>query len=310
MLSEAKSRPEQSGASGKQEAFINYLIEQEKQSPRSVAEHIKNLQRFNKWAKEQHYTNIDELTYIEILNYIQNDKARGLKPQSINQQLNSIKKYYEYLKHIGLLDKNPTKKIILKGIVKTITQNILSYTELEQLYNDYLKLTPEIKNNPLTPYVKQKNNVLLGLMIWQGAISGELKKITLEHVNLNEGCIYIPKTRRGAGRELKLYPNQILQIYQYIQEARTKLKTKHNELVPGYLSDQCGTIIQQLQGINQKVNSLSQLRASIIIHWIKVYGKRKAQYMAGHKYISSTERFELQEIDSLTDTLLKHHPFS
>jgi site-specific recombinase XerD len=293
----------------KQEAFISYLAEQEKLSPRSIEEHIKNLQRFYKWATQQHYQNIDHLTYSEILNYVQTDRERGIQPQTINQRLNTIKKYYEYLKHIGLLEKNPTKKIILKGIVKTITQNILSYTELEQLYSDYLKLKPEIKNNPLTPYVKQKNNVLAGLMIWQGAISGELKKITLEHLNLEEGCIYIPKTRRGAGRELKLYPGQILQMYQYIHEARIKLKTKHNELIPGYVSDQCGTIIRQLQGLNQKVNSLSQLRASMIIHWIKVYGKRKAQYMAGHKYIGSTERFELQEMDSLTDTLLKHHPF-
>jgi integrase/recombinase XerD len=31
--------------------------------------------------------------------------------------------------------------------------------------------------------------------------------------------------------------------------------------------------------------------------------------MAGHKYISSTEKYEQQEIDSLKDVLSKHHPF-
>jgi integrase/recombinase XerD len=154
-------------------------------------------------------------------------------------------------------------------------------------------------------------------MLWQGAVSSEIQKLTLEHINLNQGTIYIPKSKRGAGRELKLFPNQILEFYKYINETKQQLSVPSSPLggargglFNGWLSPQCGAIIKQLQGINPKINNASQLRASIIIHWIKVHGKRQAQYMAGHKYISSTERFELQEIDSLTDTLTKHHPFS
>ena len=92
---------------------------------------------------------------------------------------------------------------------------------------------------------------------------------------------------------------------------RTIENNKHNllEIIPGNVNNHIYYILEELKGINQKINNASQLRASMIIHWIKVHGKRQAQYMAGHKYISSTEKFELQEIDSLTDTLLKHHPF-
>lgn len=294
----------------KQQAFTDHLLQEEKQSPKSIEEHIKNMGYFTRWAQSQGMADIERISYTDLLNYVQYEKERGLKVQSVKLRLNSISKYYEYLKHIGLLEKNPTKKIRLKGELKTITQNVLAYSELEQLYSSYIKLKPEVKNNPTTPYVKQKYNVLAGLMIWQGAISSEIAKITLEHVNLEEGSIYIPKRSRSASRELKLLPSQALQIYQYIQEARPKLKTAGNELINGYVSDQCGTVIQQLAGINQKVRNASQLRASIIIHWIKVYGKRKAQYMAGHKHIHSTEHFELQELDSLTDTLMKHHPFN
>lgn len=305
----------------KEQAFKTYLQEIDRQGERTIKGHLQNMNYFIQWAKSQHYQDIERLTYFEILNYVQEQKQRGLKVQTIKLQLNSISKYYEYLKHIAILDKNPTKKIRLKGELKSITQNVLSYPELEQLYNDYLKITPEIKKNPLTPYVKQKNNILLGLMLWQGAVSGEINKMTLEHVNLEEGTIYIPKKGRGAGRELKLLPKQVLQLYQYINEARPKLlkssdkknsslNTHHSPLFYGGLHDQCGAIIKQLRGINQKVNTAAQLRTSIIIHWIKVHGKRQAQYMAGHKHILSTERFEVQELESLTDALLKHHPFS
>lgn len=306
---------------GRLEAFTDYLITEEKQAHSTIQGHLQTMQLFIQWAKTQGYTGIDNLNYLELLNYVQEQKQRGLKIQTIKQRLNSLSKYYEYLKHIGLLDKNPTKKIKLKGELRSITQNILSYSELEQLYNDYLKITPEVKNNPLTPYVKQRNNVLAGLLIWQGAVSGEIAKITLEQLNLEEGTIYIPRKGRGAGRELKLLPKQVLQFYQYINETRPKLfkesganlssKFRDEEkLFYGTLHDQCGAILKQFKGINQKIYSLSQIRASLIIHWLKVHGKRQAQYMAGHKTIGGTERFELQELDSLTDALLKHHPFS
>lgn len=294
----------------KTEAFIKHLQEQEKLSDRSISEHLLNLNRFTAWAKLQHYTSIEHITYLELLSYVHYEKEKGLKVQTVKLRLNSINKYYEYLKHIGLIEKNPTRKIKLKGELKTITQNVLSYTELEQLYTDYLKLEEKQSNNKLTPYVKQRNNSIVGLMIWQGAVSGEIEKIQLEHVNLDNGTIYIPKSKRGASRELKLFNNQILQLYKYINEARPKLNPKQDELIPGNVNAHQYYLLEELKGINQKVKNASQLRASMIIHWIKVHGKRQAQYMAGHKYISSTEKFELQEIDSLTDTLLRHHPFS
>ncbi len=75
------------------------------------------------------------------------------------------------------------------------------------------------------------------------------------------------------------------------------------------MKNTCFRIIQELKGINPRVHNHAQLRSSLIIHWIRAYGKRQAQVMAGHKYIFSTERFEQQEIDSLSNTLLKHHPF-
>jgi len=37
--------------------------------------------------------------------------------------------------------------------------------------------------------------------------------------------------------------------------------------------------------------------------------KLEVQCMAGHKYISSTEKYAAREMGSLTDQLVKHHPF-
>ena len=121
----------------KLEGYTHYL-QTEKLSQRTISEHINNMKRFHSWATQEQYTSIDNLTYLELLNFIKQQKTNNIKVQTIKLRLNSISKYYEYLKHIGIIERNPTKKIKLKGELKTITQNILSYTELEQLYNQYL----------------------------------------------------------------------------------------------------------------------------------------------------------------------------
>jgi site-specific recombinase XerD len=65
----------------------------------------------------------------------------------------------------------------------------------------------------------------------------------------------------------------------------------------------------RLQGINPSVTNALHIRGSVIINRLKQHNKRQVQYMAGHKYISSTEAYALQEMDTLQDELSKHHPF-
>jgi integrase/recombinase XerD len=68
-------------------------------------------------------------------------------------------------------------------------------------------------------------------------------------------------------------------------------------------------LLQELKGINPAITNALHIRGSVIINWLKFHNKRQVQYMAGHKYISSTEAYAVQDLDSLQDELSKHHPF-
>ena len=54
--------------------------------------------------------------------------------------------------------------------------------------------------------------------------------------------------------------------------------------------------------------NLEQLRQSRITIWVKQEGLRKAQYLAGHKYVSSTERYQQIDLEELQKEIEKHHP--
>ena len=70
-----------------------------------------------------------------------------------------------------------------------------------------------------------------------------------------------------------------------------------------------GVILKHLRQINHTVKNLDQIRASVITHWVQVHDLRKAQYLAGHRHVSSTEAYKQQLIDELQADVKKFHPF-
>ncbi len=61
---------------------------------------------------------------------------------------------------------------------------------------------------------------------------------------------------------------------------------------------------------NQKVENVKQIRESAITNSFGQYNHRKAQYLRGHLYISSTEWYlqdDLENLDEIVNTL---HPIS
>jgi len=59
--------------------------------------------------------------------------------------------------------------------------------------------------------------------------------------------------------------------------------------------------------MNQSLTDIKQIRTSVIIHWLKQHQLRKTQYLAGHKYISSTEKYVQDDLESLHETVNNYH---
>jgi integrase/recombinase XerD len=68
--------------------------------------------------------------------------------------------------------------------------------------------------------------------------------------------------------------------------------------------------VKELKKINNTFINLKQIRTSVIVNWLKQYNLRKVQYLAGHRYISSTERYQQDDLESLHKTINIYHPFS
>jgi site-specific recombinase XerD len=302
------------------QAFENYLLEQEKYRQSTISSHLQNINRFLEWINKSNIQEAENVQYTDLLDYVQQEKERQIDTATINLRLTSISKYFEFLKQEGAISRNPARTLRIKGKLRTIIQQPLKYADLERLYNDYKALIKEVPTHiqEKSTLAHQRNIIIVGLLIWQGLHSGELEKLEINHINLNEGIIYIPSTARSNSRELKLSNQQILMLHTYIHGG-TRDKLQRNSSTPsgelegalfaGNLHNIINLLLEELKGINLQIKNAQHIRASVILHWLRQYNKRQVQYMAGHKYIGSTEMYEVQEMESLTDALSKHHPF-
>lgn len=293
------------------EQFKEYL-QQMRYRESTVNGHVQNIGYFLQWVNDNQLYEMENVQHKNILEYVQYEQKRNLDTATINLRLSSISKYFDYLKTENIITRNPARTLRIKGKLKTITEQPLKYAELEQLYFAYKQLNKEAANNvkEAVELAHQRNIIVVGLLVWQGLHSGELEKLEVNHINLDEGKIYIPSTARSNSRELKLHVQQVIHLHSYLHGGiREKLKSKNDRLFGARCADIVQHLIEELKGINPTIKNAQHIRASVILYWLKQYNKRQVQYMAGHKYIDSTERYALQQTDTLTDLLTKHHPF-
>lgn len=302
-----------------QQEFTQYLL-YKGYSTSTTKRYVKDAEMFIKWAAKEN-VQIEEVSYSDVLHYIQS-KRNHVKQRTISTTVNSLKHYYNYLSTINQDIENPTTQIQIKGIKRKILYHILSKQELESLYNNF-ELPDEnskYKNQnwfKTSQLASKRNKVILGLIIYQGLGSVELGRITEKDIKLREGKIYIAGTRKSNERELKLEAHQILDIMEYTLKTRNEILTRQNKtseilFVSVGKSDRINNIINKLiKKLNKqssKITSVKQLRASVITHWLKLHNLRQVQYMAGHRYVSSTEAYFVNDLDDLQEDITKFHP--
>ena len=299
--------------------FTDYLIEK-KQSLSTREGTLKLIKRFKAWLTQNNIP-VETITYNHILKYIQQIQQQGTKQVTIQKYTVSLKHYLNYLADNNYIPHNPILAIKIQGVKRNMLHTLLSAEELEQIYNSYStepKQYPATKKIPpqnINNLARHRNKILLGFFIYQGITVHDLSGIQLKHVHIKQGTVTIPGTRRSNERTLKLEAHQIFELHQYITEVRPAILTatgkQGNQLFTSIgKSDKVINLMQkllsELRTLNSQLTSIDQIRASVISNWLKSYNLRKVQYMAGHRYVSSTERYQSGNIEQLQDIINKH----
>lgn len=282
----------------------------------------KTVKHFLNWIEPQNIEP-ENVSYNDVLAYINYKRKQGNKPRTLILIVNALNHFYRFLQSEYQLNENPASNVQIKGIKRKVLQEILTSEELETIYKNYNvekreyekgKKIPPQTNNELA---RRRNKIILGLIIYQGIRTEELAKLELQDLQLREGKINIQGSKRTEGRILKLEAHQIYDLMDYVHTIRKQiLEATKKESTKVFIS--VGTslnfanimqkLVKSIQEKNKKIKDIKHIRTSVITNWLKIHNLRKVQYMAGHRYVSSTEAYQINNIEELQDDIKKYHP--
>lgn len=258
----------------------------------------------------KHYKNPEKLKYQDVIDYVELVRKNN-NPQSTNRILQAVKKYFEYLQETGKIKHNPAKSVRIKdGKENPIQlQQLLTENELQEL------LKPREERYPI---LAKRNQIVMSLLVNQALLVGDIEKIRIEDLDLQNAKIRIQKTGLTNERILDLKAEQILLFYQYLQDEREKLTTFRTESENYFLLGKLGSKITSddinylistyKKNFTKKLTSVTIRQSVIKLKLDQGENLRKVQYFAGHKHADTTEKYKETGIGALQTAINQFHP--
>jgi len=260
--------------------------------------YVNRLKLYEQWLKLKSNKENKSDTHLAFryLKYLQKQTNNY---RTINRELQPLKLYYKLFKK-----NNPFLFIYLKNVEEKIKSNFFTKEELEEMYHNF----------PQNKLTDKRDKIILGFYIFQGVKSSEVKVIDLKDLNMSEYKILLKGDKRANSRKIGLNIKQIVLLSEYLN-IHSK-RNKNNKTTPLFVVSKSEFALQNiLQRLSEKLRknvygfeALYQLRASVIHNWVKEYDLRKAQYLSGHRYISTTEKFVVKDLGILQKEVDKYFP--
>lgn len=301
-------------------SFKQYL-ESRELSKSTITHYNTYVLDFISWLDKDN-TEIENATTKELTTYLLKLQKQGLQNKTKAIRINCLKHYFNWQIQCNKRNDNPAKHIKIRGSKTKKLHDIFTLQELEKLYNDYqIPNDNDPRNNRnwwqehlLT---RKRNKVALGLLIYQGLTTAEIDKLTENDLQLREGKVFIKGSKKSNERTLELKSHQIMDLMEYQLKTRLELlKIAQKQTNQLFISkgkniqsnNNWKRLSQVIKEQNPKFTNFKQVRASVITHWLGMYNLRQVQYMAGHKYVSSTESYLVNRLEDLQSDIDKYHP--
>ena len=284
-----------------------------KLQPPTIKTYTHNISQF---CNSLNYTlkSLNTVEYKTIIKYI-GEKRKEVSTSTLNTILQSLKSYFDYLAQTNQRVDNPARSIFLKDLKSRDiqTQDLFSVKELELL----------LKRKERYIVLKNRNLLIISLLIYQGLKTSEIKDLSINDVDFKEATIYIKERKTTNSRTLKLNGNQVVYLMNYLNFEREKLQKKESNIL--FLSKlgnaENGEGIQYLLQSSRhlfetkdntkrhrKLNPTT-IRQSVIFNLLNQgHDLRIVQVFAGHKTPTSTERYKQTHLEELKKQVLKFHP--
>lgn len=260
------------------EQFVDFLEKQGK-SKFTVVAYKKDIEQFIGFLATREKNDIREVKKDDIEAFINNLINQNYTKKSASRKLNSIRTFFRYLKHEGVIDVNPSFDISHPKYTQSMPRIL---TKLE-----YRGLRDVAKEDPRT-------YALVEVLLQTGIKIGELAELHLD--DINEDTLHIRPYGKNIEREVPLNKAARKAIEDYVKIRGNHIPDKHvfitrtgHQLLIRNIRQIIDRCFQEVGIENATVNDL---RNTFIAH--QLTNGASLEYIAkivGHRRLSSTERF-------------------
>lgn len=238
------------------------------------------------------------------------------KPYSVGTQcmhLLGVRKFFAFLVATQRLNFNPTLHLELPRRPRRLPKTILSKSEARRL----------VEAIPATTPLNQRNRAMVEVLYATGIRLGELLKLGVADVDVNQGTLTIREGKGGVDRVVPLTGRAAEAMRVYLGEGRAKLVERHREHpTPNavFVSSRAKGKLSALD-VNNVVKQASRkagLRKEVSPHGVRhtfathlLAGKadvRQIQALLGHRHLSSTQVYTQVEVSDLREVIRRCHP--
>ena len=312
------------------DAYITYLADVRRYSPRSLALYRDALERFAAWAAEDPSAPAavqENLIPSRIREYEASLMEQGLKARTVHLHLSALSGYCNYLVRQGALKSNPVRSVRRPKMEKRLpefyqeksldayfqeTRHAAGEDELQLL----LSLEPTDKL-AVELYRRRLSRLIISLLYGTGIRRAELIGLQVGSVDAARQTLRV-KGKGDKMREIPLIPSLLQEIFLYLQAASSMVGTrtaqdpllvteKGKPLYPAYVDHSVKAALQGYGITGRK--SPHVLRHSLATALLQEGADLNAiKEMLGHANLAATQVYTHNTVERLKAQYMNAHP--
>lgn len=290
-------------------SFISYLSLERNYSKNTIIAYQNDIDEFSTFCtSEFQITEIEDIDYSQIRNWIVSLVNSKISNQSINRKIASLKAYYKFLLRIQRINLNPLSK---HKALKTSKKVEVPFSELE-MENVVLQMPVEKSFEGL------RDVLIIELFYTTGIRRAELINLKLVDVDVANQTIKV-LGKRNKERIIPLLTNTSKVFSNYLEERNTLSEIRDLEYV--FLTKSGNKIYETLvyriiNGYFSKVSSKVKKSPHILRHTFATHllsmgaDLNSVKELLGHSSLASTQVYTHNSIAELKKVHLSAHPRS
>ena len=283
--------------------YMTYLKKEKRMSENTRAAYGRDLAEFVAFEGARGMTDLLGVTSTEIIAFLHHLKSLGKSSATVNRKLASLRSFFHYLIHAGMMESDPTENIKSPKIER----KTIEYLEMSEI--EKLMAVPDDSVRGV------RDRAILEVLYATGIRVSELIHLKIQDVNLMMGYI----TCRDEKERIVPFGGPAKKaLEQYLGSARAALMHGRDDDV---LFVNCSGGPMSRQGFWKILKSYAKsagitaditphtLRHSFATHLLQNGADLKSvQEMMGHADISTTQMYLHLGVNKIRDVYRKAHP--